>query len=84
MECICWKIKHSHQTRGDWKGARKVKMPYKEVQHKNPKEKTYLLELSTQLEDYTKAHNKAVHYQNQHKYNLSHSNASSFMKALTT
>jgi hypothetical protein len=43
---------------GDWKGAKKVEMPYKEVQHNNPKEKTTnLLELSTQPEDHTKAHN---------------------------
>jgi len=58
-------------------------MPYKEVQHKNPKEKTSLLKLSTQLEDYTKAHNKAIHPYIQHKDNLFHSNASSFMKPLT-
>jgi len=38
---------------GDWKGAKKVEMPYKEVQHNNPKEKTTnLLELSTQPEDH--------------------------------
>jgi hypothetical protein len=59
-------------------------MPYKERQHKNPKEKTHLLKLSTQLEDYTKVHNKVVQPRIQHKDNLYHSNAISFMKALTT
>ncbi len=38
MEIICWKVEHSHWYGGDWKGARKVGMQYKEVQHKNPKE----------------------------------------------
>ncbi len=48
MGNICWKIKHSHWYGGDWKGVKKVGMPYKEVQHKNPKEKTTsLLKLST-------------------------------------
>jgi hypothetical protein len=61
MESICWKVEHSHWNGVDWKGVRKVEMPYKEVQHKNPKEKTSLLELSTQPKDCTKAHDKAIH-----------------------
>jgi len=62
VENICWKIEHSHWYGGDWKGARKVGMPYKELQHKNPKEKaTSLLKLSTQPKDRTKAHLRVVH-----------------------
>jgi hypothetical protein len=48
----------------------------------NLKEITSLLKLSTQPKDHTKAHDKMVHPQAQHKDDLSHSNASSSMKAL--
>jgi hypothetical protein len=41
--------------------GKKVELPYKEVQHKNPKEKTALLVLSTQPKDCTKAHDRVVH-----------------------
>jgi hypothetical protein len=61
MENICWKIEYSHWYGGDWKGARKVGIPYKEMQHKNIKKKTSLLELSTQPKDCTKAHVRVVH-----------------------
>jgi len=44
---------------------------------------TYLLEFSIQPKDHTEAHNKMVHLRTQHKDDLSHSNASSSMKALT-
>ncbi len=61
MENTCQNVTHSHWNGVDWKGARKVEMPYKEVQHKNPKEKTSLLELSTEPEDHTKACDKTIH-----------------------
>jgi len=61
MENICWKVEHSHCNGGDWKGARKVELPYKEVQHKNPKEKTIsLLMFSTQPKGCTKVHDRMV------------------------
>jgi hypothetical protein len=63
VENICWKVEHLHWNGGDWKGARKVELPYKEVYHKNPKEKTFLLVLSTQPKDHTKAHDRVVHPQ---------------------
>jgi hypothetical protein len=31
MESIYWKGEYSHWNGGDWKGARKVEMPYEEV-----------------------------------------------------
>jgi hypothetical protein len=31
MESILWKGDYSHWNGGDWKGARKVEMPYKEM-----------------------------------------------------
>jgi hypothetical protein len=46
------------------------------------KNTTSLLKLSTQLEDRTKAPNKVIHPRVQHKDDISHSNASSSMKAL--
>jgi hypothetical protein len=48
------------------------------------KNTTSLLELSTQLQDCTKVHDKAVHPRAQHKNDLFHSNALSSMKVLTT
>jgi hypothetical protein len=45
-------------------------MSYKEVQQKNPKDKTFLLKFFTQPEDLTKVRNKAVHLWAQHKDDL--------------
>jgi len=45
-------------------------MSYKEVQQKNPKENTFLLKFSTQLEDLTKVRDRTVHPLAQHKDDL--------------